>query len=158
MRPHVDGLRARGVEAVAIDLPVRKAETALDAYRTAADLVGPQARAAVIGGHSYGGRVASLVTAAGADAVQGLVLLSYPLHRPGSPDWELRSDHWPRISVPVLMCSGTADPFARIDLLRRAVDERLPHAELVTFPKLGHVLKPVLDEVLDHVAAFVRGL
>jgi predicted alpha/beta-hydrolase family hydrolase len=156
MRAHVEGLAARGIEALAIDLPVRKAETALDAYRTAAGLVGPDARPAIIGGHSYGGRVASLVAAQGTPKVEGLVLLSYPLHRPGAPDWEVRSAHWPDIGVPVLLCSGAADPFARADLLRRAVDERLPSAELVLYPRLGHTLKPVLDEVLDRVAAFAR--
>jgi predicted alpha/beta-hydrolase family hydrolase len=156
MRPHVEGLAARGIEAVAIDLPVRRAETALDAYRAAGGLVGPDASPAVIGGHSYGGRVASLVAADGTPSVRGLVLLSYPLHRPGSPDWEVRSAHWPAIGVPVLLCSGDADPFARIDLLRLAVAERLAHAELVVYPRLGHTLKPVLEDVLDRVAAFVR--
>lgn len=158
MRPHVEGLAARGVEAAAIDLPVRKAETALGAYRVAAGLLDAGAEPAIIGGHSYGGRVASLVAAEDAGSVRGLVLLCYPLHRPGTPDWEGRTDHWPRIRVPVLLCSGSADPFARIDLLRRAVAERLPHAELVVHPRLGHTLKPVLDEVLDRVAAFVRSL
>ncbi|MET0772427.1 MAG: alpha/beta family hydrolase [Candidatus Limnocylindrales bacterium] len=156
MLRHVDGLAARGIEASAIDLPVRKAETALVAYRSAAGLDGDAAGPAVIGGHSYGGRVASLVAADGPPAVRGLVLLSYPLHRPGSPEWEARSEHWSRIQVPVLLCSGESDPFARIDLLRRAVAERLPAAELVTWPRLGHTLAPVLDEVLDRVAAFVR--
>jgi hypothetical protein len=56
----------------------------------------------------------------------------------------------------VLLCSGEGDPFARIELLRRAVAERLPTAELVTWPRLGHTLAPVLDEVLDRVAAFAR--
>lgn len=156
MLPHVDGLIARGIEATAIDLPVRKAETALDAYRAAARLTGPDARPAVIGGHSYGGRVASLVAAEGTGAVRGVVLLSYPLHRPGAPDWDVRSAHWPAIEVPVLLCSGESDPFARIDLLRRAVAERLPNARLVTYPRLGHTLRPVLDEVLDLVTTFVR--
>lgn len=158
MRPQVDGLVARGVAASAIDLPVRKAETALDAFRTAAALQGPDASPAVIGGHSYGGRVASLVVADGTPAVRGLVLLSYPLHRPGGPDWDARSAHWPSIGVPVLLCSGDSDPFARIDLLRQAVAERLPDAELVVYPRLGHTLKPVLDDVLDRVAAFVRSV
>jgi hypothetical protein len=56
------------------------------------------------------------------------------------------------------MLSGEADPFARIDLLRRAVGEHLPHAELVTWPGLGHTLKPVLGEALDRVASFVRAI
>lgn len=156
MRPHVEGLVARGIEASAIDLPARRAEAAVDAYRAAAGLDDAHAPPAVLGGHSYGGRVASLVASAGGPGVRGLVLLSYPLHRPGSPDWDVRSAHWPDIGVPVLLCSGDADPFARIDLLRRAVAERLPEAELVVYPRLGHGLGPVLEDVLDRVAAFVR--
>ncbi len=158
MRPHVDGLAERGVQAMAIDLPVRRAEAAIDAYRMAADLVGPSARPAVIGGHSYGGRVGSLVAAHDSSAVRGLVLLSYPLHRPGAAEWGPRTEHWPDILVPVLLCSGDADPFARVDLLRRAVADRLPHGELVVYPRLGHTLKPVLEDVLDRVAAFVRSV
>lgn len=155
MRSHVDGLRARGLDARAIDLPVRKAETALDAY--AAAVGGPLADR-VIGGHSYGGRVASLLAASADPGPAGLVLLSYPLHRPGSPDREARTVHWAGLRCPVLFLSGESDPFARIDLLRGAVAELLPSAELVTYPRLGHSLTPVLADVLDRVAAFVRGL
>lgn len=158
MAPQVTGLRARGIDARAIDLPVRKAEEATGAYLAAS---GPLP-GLVIGGHSYGGRVASLLAAereaAGQPGPAGLVLLSYPLHRPGSPDGEVRSAHWSAIRCPVLLLSGEADPFARIDLLRAAVAEHLPAARLVTWPKLGHGLKPVLDEALDLVAAFVREL
>jgi pimeloyl-ACP methyl ester carboxylesterase len=57
----------------------------------------------------------------------------------------------------VLLLSGEADPFARLDLLRAAV-EQLPNAELVTYPRLGHTMKPVLPDVLDRVAAFVAAL
>ena len=70
----------------------------------------------------------------------------------------MRSSHWPDIDVPVLLLSGASDPFARIDLLHRAVEERLPSARLVMYPKVGHSLKPVLDDALDEAAAFVREL
>jgi len=157
MRPHVDGLRRRGVDARAIDVPKRKAEQAVGAYLLASG-EGPDV---IIGGHSYGGRVASLL-AAGIDGTPhtfaGLVLLSYPLHRPGSPEWEPRTRHWADIRCPVLFLSGEADPFARIDLLREAIATRLPQADLVTYPKLGHGLLPVLDDALDRVAAWCRAL
>ena len=49
----------------------------------------------------------------------GLVLFSYPLHPPGRPErTEARIAHWPAIECPVLLLSGEADPFARIELLR----------------------------------------
>ncbi len=158
MEPWVTGLAVRGVESSAIDLPVRRAETAIDAYVAAAGIDAHPDEPVVIGGHSYGGRVASLVAAKGHPAVRGLLLICYPLHRPGAPEWEPRTVHWPDIGVPVLLLSGTSDPFARIELLRGAVTSRLPGAQLVEFPKVGHGLKPVLPDALDHAAAFVRGL
>lgn len=151
MHPHVDGLRSRGLEAQAVGLPVSKAEKVVPVYRgQVAEL-----STAVIGGHSYGGRVASLLAAA--ERPRGLLLLSYPLHRPGHTEAGLRVDHWPQIKCPVLLLSGEADPFARIDLLRTAV-ELLPDAELISYPCLGHGLAPVLEDALDRVARFVAGL
>ena len=151
MSPHVDGLRKRGLEARAIQLPVRKAEQAIDAFRNQV----PDLANEVIGGHSYGGRVASLLSAE--TPPRGLVLLSYPLHRPGQPEGASRVPHWPRITCPVLLLSGESDAFARIDLLREAV-KLLPHAELVTYPGLGHGMGKMLDDALDRIAAFVKAL
>jgi predicted alpha/beta-hydrolase family hydrolase len=154
MRQHVEGLEARGVAARAIDLPVRKAEGAVEAYRDA--VAGDPG--AIIGGQSYGGRVATLLAAEPGSAPAALVLFCYPLHRPGHPDWEARTSHWPSIPCPALLLSGDADPFARIDLLRHAVSTRLPSARLVVYPGQGHSLSRVLDSALDQVAAFVREL
>ena len=151
MRPHVEGLRRRGIDAAALELPKGNAERAVPRLLAA---VGDDHGTAVIGGHSYGGRVASL--AAADDGFAGLVLLSYPLHRPGHPE-QLRIDHWQAIRCPVLLLSGEADPFARVDLLREAV-RGLESARLVTYPRVGHGLLPVLDEALDQVAEFVRKL
>jgi len=153
MAPFVDGLRRRGLKADAVDLPKRRAEDAVPAWRAAV----PDGARTVAGGHSYGGRVASLAAAAGA-GYAGLVLFSYPLHPPGRPDrTDARIAHWPSIDCPVLLLSGEADPFARIALLRTVV-EQLPDASLVTYPRLGHTLRPVLEDVLDRVRAFVDAL
>lgn len=151
MRPHVDGLRARGLEARAVGLPVGRAERAVEVYRGQVEGIA----SAVIGGHSYGGRVASLLAAE--EAPRALVLLSYPLHRPGHPEWEARSAHWSRINCPVLLLSGESDPFARIDLLHDAVDA-LTDGQLVTYPRVGHGLTPVLDDALDRIAEFIRAV
>jgi predicted alpha/beta-hydrolase family hydrolase len=151
MRPWVDGLAARGLQATAIDLPRRRAEDALPAFH---DVV-PNDTGVVVGGHSYGGRVASLAAAEPEAPYAALVLLSYPLHAPGKAEaWDARTAHWPRITCPVLLLSGEADPFARIDLLREAVG-RLVHQELVTYPRLGHTLRPVMEDALDRVANFL---
>lgn len=154
MAPFVAGLRARGIEATAIDLPKRKAGDAVPAFHE----VVPSAADVVVGGHSYGGRVASLAAAEPRAPYAGLVLFSYPLHPPGSPErTDARIAHWPDIRCPVLLLSGESDPFARIELLRTAVGH-LRDSELITYPRLGHTLKPVLDDALDRAAAFLKAL
>ena len=96
---------------------VPRARAVLDAART---LVGDDAPAGwIVGGASYGGRVASLAVAEQGGAtlgVVGLLLVAYPLHPPGRPD-RLRVAHWDRIDVPVLLLSGDADPFLTVGLL-----------------------------------------
>ncbi len=162
MAPWVDGLRDRGIEAHALELPRRKAEDAVAAYEAQV----PDELGAVVGGHSFGGRVASLAVAgvhvAGAagrvNPYAGLVCLSYPLHAPGRQEAaEARSAHWAAIDVPALLLSGTSDPFANIDLLEAAMP-RLRLGQLVTYPGLGHGLLPVRDDALDRIAAFIAAL
>ena len=148
MRPYVKALAARKLPATAIDLPRSKAEKAVPVF------IEKVPAGAIAGGHSYGGRVASM--AAVDVRYAALVLLSYPLHRPGHPE-DLRTEHWSKIDCPVLLLSGESDPFARVDLLRASV-RLLPQAELVTFPRVGHGLLPVVDAAMDRVAEFLRGL
>jgi len=151
MLPYIERLRRLGVEAAALRLPRGAAERAMQPLR---EQVGGELPASVIGGHSFGGRVASMVAAAAPPA--GLVLLSYPLHRPGQPD-QLRVDHWRRIACPVLLLSGDRDQFARIDLLRRSL-KRLEHAELHVYPGLRHGLSAVADDVAQRIADFAAAL
>ena len=150
MRPWTEGLRARGFGATPVQLPRGSAERAIPAYRAAVEA----SPGVIIGGHSFGGRVASLLAADHPPA--GLILLCYPLHRPGHPETTAaRTEHWPRITCPVLLLSGESDPFARIALLRQAV-ARLPQAELVTYPRIGHGLNAVRDEALDRMASWLK--
>ena len=159
MAAHVAGLRRRGIDAEAIDLPVKKAENAVPVFRSIVpDRPGRDGRLIAVGGQSYSGGVASLAAAEPDTDYAGLVFFSYPLHAPGSPEGAAaRTSHWPAIRCPVLLLSGDADPFARIDLLRAAVP-LLRDAELVTYPGLGHTMKPVLDDALDRTARFLEGL
>lgn len=152
LRPMLDGLAARGVAAAAVSLPRGPAERALPAWRQA--VAGSGATRPLIGGQSFGGRVASLLAASGEIEPRGLVLLCFPLHPPGRPERAAeRSAHFAAIRCPVLLLSGESDPFAQLPLLRDAV-AHLPNAELVTYPRIGHSLAPVLDDALDRIAAF----
>jgi predicted alpha/beta-hydrolase family hydrolase len=154
LRPHLKGLAAQGIKGQGLALPRGSVERALPVYRAA--LLGGNPTATIIGGHSFGGRVASLLAAD--ERVGGLLLMSYPLHRPGHPEqWEIRTDHWPRIGCPVLLLSGESDPFARVELLREAV-RRLPHAELVTYPGVRHGIGPVLADALARITAWIESL
>ena len=162
MQPWVDGLRNRGIDARSVELPRRKAEEAVAAYEGQV----PDEPGVVIGGQSFGGRVASLAVAgarapgavARAHPYAGLVCLSYPLHPPGAPgNAATRTAHWPSIMVPALLLSGTSDPFATIGLLEASM-AALRDGRLVTYPKLGHTLKPVQADALDRIAAFLADL
>lgn len=151
--PYLRGLRARDLAADLVTLPKGSAERALPVWRSA--LQGTPD--AVIGGQSFGGRIASML-AAEEPAVAGLVLICYPLHPPGRAErWRERTDHWPRIACPALLLSGDRDPFARIGLLEEAV-ARLPKAELHVYPSLGHGLRAVADDVVERIAAFACSL
>ncbi len=115
MRPWTDGLTKRGFAAEPVQLPRGSAERAIPVYRRRATQRDDGDRWTVVGG-----RVASLLAAEETPA--GLVLLCYPLHRPGHPETVAeRTAHWPHVSCPVLLLSGERDPFARIELLRTAV-------------------------------------
>ena len=151
MRPWIAALSAFGVTAEALDLPKSSPDRAVGVFREAL-IARP---GAALGGHSYGGRMASMLAAD--QPVAALILLSYPLHRPGHPD-ELRTAHWSRIGCPVLLLSGDRDPFAKIDLLRREVRATLRNAELVTYPGQGHGLLAVRDDAAARIAAFLRRL
>ena len=150
MKPYVVGFKRRGIDAIAVDLPKGTAERAVPVFiKTSGrghDVIG--------GGQSFGGRVASMA-AIEAD-FGGLILFSYPLHRPGFPD-QLRTEHLPLIRCPTLFMSGDRDPFARIELLKTWV-KVVPDARLEIFKGQGHGLLAVLDQALDVAADFIKSI
>jgi hypothetical protein len=148
MKPYVAGFKRRGIDAVAVDLPRGGAEKAVPVFIKTSGR-GPEV---IGGGQSFGGRVASM--AAIEAEFGGLVLFSYPLHRPGYPD-QVRTEHWPRIKCPVLFLSGDRDPFANLDLLKKKI-KLIDHARLVVFEGQGHGLLRVLDQALDVAADFIH--
>jgi hypothetical protein len=93
-------------------------------------------RPVLAGGKSLGGRIASMTVADGMPAA-GLVFLGYPFHPPGKPE-RVRDEHLYRITVPMLFIQGTADPFAKPDIVRRVLT------------KLGRLAEHVPIEGGDH--------
>ncbi len=152
LAPYLTGLERRGINASAVELPTGRAERAVPAYLRqsgAGDDV-------VIGGRSFGGRVASLAAADPANRFAGLLLFAYPLHRPGFSE-ELRTEHWPRISCPVLIVQGEQDPFGSPEEVRREA-AKLPEAEVVPIAGAGHTLKGRLDPALEAATAWLQRL
>ncbi|WKG04354.1 alpha/beta family hydrolase [Mycolicibacterium sp. HK-90] len=92
----------------------------------------------IAGGHSYGGRMTSMVAADGAGP-DVLTLFSYPLHPPGKPE-RARTEHLPRITVPTVFTHGTADPFGSIDELTAAAALVGGPTELVVITGARHDL------------------
>jgi predicted alpha/beta-hydrolase family hydrolase len=73
-----------------------------------------------LGGHSYGGRQATILASEQPQLVAGLVLFSYPLHPPRKPT-ELRTAHFPQLNTPAIFVHGSRDPFGSHEELRTAL-------------------------------------
>lgn len=101
----------------------------------------------VVGGHSYGGRQASMTVSEGLSAV-GALLLSYPLHPPGKPD-KARTAHLPGIDIPTLFVSGAKDPFGTPDELRLAIASIPGPTELLEIDGAGHDLSAAKHRVAE---------
>ncbi|HEY1946142.1 MAG TPA: alpha/beta fold hydrolase [Bryobacteraceae bacterium] len=94
----------------------------------------------VLGGHSYGGRQASIVASEDSSVSDALLLLSYPLHPPNKPE-QLRTAHFLQLQTPALFVHGTKDPFGTTAELQTAL-RLIPSAtELSIVEGAGHDLK-----------------
>lgn len=89
----------------------------------------------VAGGRSMGGRIATMLAAAG-EPVDGLALFAYPLHPAGKPD-RLRVDHLPSVECPMLFFQAGRDALSRADLFDRHV-RPLPGVTVVDLPGADH--------------------
>ena len=92
-----------------------------------------------LGGHSYGGRQASMLAAETPAITAGLLLLSYPLHPPGRAT-QLRTAHFPTLTTPSLFVSGTRDAFGSIEELQHAIKLIQARAKLVPVEGAAHGL------------------
>jgi uncharacterized protein len=96
-----------------------------------------------LGGHSYGGRQASMVCAEQTEAklvpVRALLLMSYPLHPPRKPA-QLRTQHFFNLRTPALFVQGTRDPFGTVEEIEQALKLIPAKTKLLTVDGAGHDL------------------
>lgn len=134
-----------------------RAEAVLEEYRAAVTAIGGPV---LVGGKSFGGRVASMI----ADDVgaAGVVAVGYPFHPPKKPE-RLRTSHLLAMRSPMLVLQGERDPFGTVD---EVPAYGLPDSITVRWaPDGDHSLKPRktsghtetdnLGAAADAIAAFV---
>jgi predicted alpha/beta-hydrolase family hydrolase len=92
-----------------------------------------------LGGHSYGGRQSTMLCAEEPELVQGLLLMSYPLHPPRKPE-QKRVQHLPQLRTPSLFVSGTRDPFGSIAEIEEALRLIPAKTRLLAVEGAGHDL------------------
>lgn len=92
-----------------------------------------------MGGHSYGGRQASMLAAAEPGLVEGLLLLSYPLHPPKQPG-QMRTAHFPKLQTRSLFVSGSRDGFGTVEEMSDSLRLIPIETRLVTIEGSGHEL------------------
>ena len=103
-----------------------------------------------VGGHSYGGRQASMLAAEEEGLIDGLLLLSYPLHPPRQRD-RMRTQHFPTLRTPVMFLSGTKDEFGTVEELTEAARLVSGRVEIEWLEGAGHGLK---DKAAGVIAAW----
>lgn len=144
-----------GVTVLRCDLPFRQAKSTGPPLRTAArDQAGllaavdalrramksrPAEGRIFLGGHSYGGRMASMLAADHPGLVDALLLLSYPLHPPRQPQ-QLRTKHFPQLQTPALFVSGARDGFGTIPEIHSALALIPARTQLREIASAGHEL------------------
>jgi uncharacterized protein len=128
-----DAFAASGFTVLRFDLPFRRARPHgppslgsanrdRDGLRRAVAVMRERTnRRLFLGGHSYGGRQASILISEEPQLVDGLLLLSYPLHPPRKPN-ELRTSHFPKLATPTFFVHGTRDPFGTTAEMKSALE------------------------------------
>jgi predicted alpha/beta-hydrolase family hydrolase len=119
-----------------------------------------------LGGHSYGGRQASMLAASGPSIAAALLLLSFPLHPPDRPT-QLRSGHFPDLKTPALFVHGERDGFGTDAEMQTALALIPAPVKLLFIPAAGHELlsarnrgalpQEIVDAFLDFLKSTAAG-
>ena len=156
---------AAGMTVLRCDLPFRQARPFGPPMRGSAEKDQAGLRAAVevlrletagqifLGGHSYGGRQASMLAAQEPALAAALLLLSYPLHPPDKPA-NMRTEHFPSLRTPALFVSGERDGFGSREELQAALRMIPARTQLMMVAGAGHELlkKKTQDDLPSRIA------
>ena len=104
-----------------------------------------------LGGHSYGGRQASMLASETPDLVDALLLMSYPLHPPGKPQ-QLRTAHLQQLKTPALFVHGSRDPFGSFEEMKQALALIPAKTRLLEVEGVGHDLGRKRAELAAEIA------
>jgi predicted alpha/beta-hydrolase family hydrolase len=111
-----------------------------------------------LGGHSYGGRQASMLVSKDPGLVDGLLLLSYPLHPPKKPE-QPRTDHFRHLRTPLMFVQGVRDGMGELEEMRQAMKLIPVKTEMISIEGAGHELvsaRTVQDVAGRVVEAFLK--
>ena len=118
-----------------------------------------------LGGHSFGGRMATHAVVEHSMCVKGLILCSFPLHNPKNPSLD-RASHFAKISCPILFLSGTRDGMANSELMHQLT--QVHNASLKWLDTADHGYKTlkrtrvrqddVFHEIASYADEFVSGI
>jgi predicted alpha/beta-hydrolase family hydrolase len=159
-----DAFQAAGLWVLRCDLPFRQERPSGPPFpaKAAADRAGLRRAVGVLrarlpghiylGGHSYGGRQASMLAAEEPELARALLLLSYPLHPPNKPT-QLRTTHFPALRTPAVFVHGSADPFGAIPEMEAAIATISGPKRMIVVDKAGHDLKRGRFDLAALVAA-----
>jgi uncharacterized protein len=110
-----------------------------------------------LGGHSYGGRQASVLAADDPAVAALLLLLAYPLHPPRQPA-RLRTSHFPRLRTPAFFAHGSRDPFGTVAELAAAMTSITAPTRLLAIEGAAHALtvRAPIEPIVNGFLAFAQ--
>ena len=162
-------LAGAGWLALRIDLPFRQGRrTGPPLHSAARDREGIRqaalvlrglapGRSAYLAGHSYGGRMSTMLAAEDSRIAEALLLLSYPLHPPKQPA-KLRTEHFRDLRTPALFLHGSRDDFGTIEEMEAALALIPARTRLIPVPGAGHGVPPKLaPQIAQWFSEFLLG-
>lgn len=169
-----DALAAGGLATLRFNFPFKEAgKSRVDSQAVATATIAAALASArteaegpyLLGGHSFGGRMASHAVLEHGLEVAGLIFCSFPLHATGRPG-TARADHLAGIGAPMLFLSGSRDTMAQAPLLEDVVAgvgatlRRLDTADhgYRVLKRSRQCADDVFEEIAGHASAWLDAL